>query len=211
MPNCPHTLLWQSCVPLQHSKATMLRTKGSSAKGTRALKALIAELYPSRTTHLHPPCTSPSCSTESYTVYFSKIMIGALIWKGGTHPTLARWCFSSGRGKEKSRALLITFPQINILLHQSSNSHQRGETSLELQTQAQLPISKNSVCLGFLITTSSHCPFQKWILCPRAPAQSPFVEGEMSIMVFLWMHNQADSSGLLTLHWLPITELPPLG
>lgn len=198
MPDWSHTLPWQSCVPLQHSKATVPRAKGSSAKGTRALKALTAELYPSRTTRLPPPCPSSSYSTESYTVYSSKIMI----WKCGTHPTLARWCFSSGRGEGKSRALLIISPQIKVLLHQSLNSHWRDDTSLQsFRFRPSFPLAKPVSASGISLPQAPTAPSRTGLCaqehqhslpwwkekCPRWWAHS--VDAQPSW--FIWAVNTA--------------------
>lgn len=182
MPNWSHTLPWQSWVSLQHSKATMPRTKGSSAQGTRALKAPTAELHPSRTTQLHPPCTLPSCSTESYTLDFSKSMI----WKGGTHPTLARWCFSSGRGEEKSRALLIISPQIQVLLHQSLNSHWRGDTSLQsFRLNSSFPLAKSVSASGILLPQALTAPSRNGLCVQEHQCSLPLWKEKCS---WWWAH-----------------------
>lgn len=83
-----------------------------------------------------------------------------MIWKYGTHSTLARWYFSSGRGEEKSRALLITSSQIKVLLHQSLNSHWRGDTSRQsfrLRPSFSLakPVSASGISLPQALTAPS--------------------------------------------------------
>lgn len=127
-------------------------------------------------------------------------MIGALIWKGGTRPTLARWCFSSGRGEEKSTALLITLPQIKVLLHQSSNSHQRADTSLQsFRLGPSFPVTKPVSASGIsLPKLSLPLPEMDSVpkststgsLCGRRNARDgAFVDGQPGW--FIWDDNTA--------------------
>ena len=149
-------------------------------------------------------------------VYFSESKDGALLWRGGTHPLLARRCFSSGRGEEKSTAFLITSPRINVLLHQSWTSHWRGGTSLQSFRfvpgfQLVKATSASMLGLGDFTTTIPHRYFQ----------QRPLLPNSTSTSSLCGMRNAHDSApedtqaGYLiraanTQHWLLITELLPL-
>lgn len=162
--------------------------------------------------HHHPVVKNHTLSP----VYFSESKEGALLWKGGTHPILARWCFSSGRGEEKSTALLITSPQIKVLLHQSLNSHWRGGTSLQSFRfvpgfQLVKATSAPVLGLGDFTTTIPHRPFQKQTLLPNSTSTGCLCRRrnahdgapkDTQAGCFIWAAN--------TLHWLLITELLPL-